>query len=114
MSNDSEAVRLLKISAEQGNAAAQYDLGYLYIQGLRGLPEDRREGDRLFRLAARQGHWGARLQLESNAPRHPIAKWLYIRGWTAGWEQQYLQYVERGERLKEEGAARKAERLRAE
>jgi TPR repeat protein len=80
MSNDSEAVRLLKISADQGNAEAQTDLAMLYSFGERGLPQDHREAERLYRLAARQGHDGARRWLESEAPRLGIAKSLYIRG----------------------------------
>jgi TPR repeat protein len=81
MSNDSEDVRLLKISADKGNADAQYELGLLYSGGNRGLPKDWPEAERLFRRAARQGHIGARKFLEWNAPRNPIIKWLYTRGW---------------------------------
>ncbi len=81
MSNDSEAVRLFKISADQGNADAQFELGLFYLDGRGGLPKDRRECYRLFMLAARKGHIRARGFLEDNAPRMPIAKWLYTRGW---------------------------------
>jgi TPR repeat protein len=81
MSNDSEAVRLFKISADKGNADAQFELGLLYMFGSRGLPKDWPEAERLFKRAARQGHIRARQYLEDNAPRMPIAKWLYTRGW---------------------------------
>jgi len=83
MSDDRKAVRLLKISADQGNGDAQFKLGSLYTRDTCGLPKmDWREAEaeRLFRRAARQGHAGARECLELYAPPHPIAKWLYMRG----------------------------------
>ena len=55
--------------------------------GSLGLPEDwtdNDEAERFMRAAARQGHMGARRWLEVGAPRLPIAKWLYIRGWYKG------------------------------
>jgi TPR repeat protein len=82
MSNDSEAVLLFKISADRGNADAQFELGLFYSNGSRGLPKDWPEAERLFKRAARQGHIRAQQFLESNALRMPIAKWLYTRG---GW-----------------------------
>jgi TPR repeat protein len=78
MSNDSEAMRLLKISANQGNADARFSLGLEYAL------KDDRESMRLIKLAARQGHIEARRFLESSAPRVAIAKWLYTRGWYPG------------------------------
>jgi TPR repeat protein len=71
MSNDGEAARLLKISADHGNADAQFELGLLYLDGSRGLPKDWPEAERLIKRAARQGHIRARQFLESNAPRVP-------------------------------------------
>ena len=79
MPNDSETGRLLKISADQGNADAQYDIGMGYWLGYYGLSRDSDEGHRYIRLAARQGHEGAKRTLENNPPRW--AKWLYMRGW---------------------------------
>jgi hypothetical protein len=91
-----EAVRLLKISANHGDADAQYDLGLLYLDASilshqrsvsLGLPENwtaNDEAERFMRAAARQGHIGAREFLEDRAPSLPIAKWLYIRGWYKG------------------------------
>jgi TPR repeat protein len=90
MSNDSEAVRLLKISADQGNADARFKLGLFYSDGSRGLPKDWPEAERLFKRAARQGHIGARLYLEDNAPRMPTAKWLYTRGW---WPNSWVETI---------------------
>ena len=41
--------------AEQGDADAQYNLGYRYVTGI-GVPQDRAEAVRWLRLAADQGH----------------------------------------------------------
>ena len=54
--DDREAVRLLKLAADQGVDGAQADLGFFYAQGRGGLPKDEREAARLLKLAADQGH----------------------------------------------------------
>ena len=43
----------LRLRAEQGDADAQYTLGFMYANG-RGVPQDYQEAVRLFRLAADQ------------------------------------------------------------
>ena len=48
---DLQEIRAL---AEQGDAIAQYNLGSMYATG-DGVPEDRAEAARWFRLAAEQG-----------------------------------------------------------
>ncbi len=48
--------------AEQGNAAAQYNLGQMYIYG-RGVPEDYAEAAKWYRKAAEQGHANAQYNL---------------------------------------------------
>ena len=48
--------------AEQGNASAQSDLGFMYDNGL-GVPEDDAEAVRWFRLAAEQGYATAQSSL---------------------------------------------------
>ncbi len=48
--------------AEQGNANAQYNLGYLYDTGT-GVPQDYAEAVRWFRLAAEQGNVQAQFNL---------------------------------------------------
>ena len=48
----------LRARAEQGDAYAQFDLGFLYADG-RGVPQDAAEAVRWFRLSAGQGHAGA-------------------------------------------------------
>ena len=52
--DDKEAVNWYRLAAEQGNAAAQYNLGLLYEKG-KGVPQDDKEAVRLYRLAAEQG-----------------------------------------------------------
>ena len=48
-----EAVRLFRLSAEQGNPRAQYNLGYMY-QRAQGVPEDFKEAIKWFRLSVEQ------------------------------------------------------------
>ena len=50
-----EAVRLLRLSAEQGFLYAQNNLGYMYENGL-GVEKDLKEAVRLYRLSADQGN----------------------------------------------------------
>ena len=52
--NLKKAVKWLKSSAEKGYAAAQYMLGSMYENG-RGVPQDQKEAERLYHLAAAQG-----------------------------------------------------------
>jgi TPR repeat protein len=62
MSDDREAARLYKLAADQGDAAAQFNLGVYYAQGRGGLPQDDREAARLFKLAVDHGHANAAAQ----------------------------------------------------
>ena len=57
-----EAVRLYRLSAEQGFAGAQYNLGVMYGKGL-GVPQDYKEAVRLYRLSAEQGYASAQYNL---------------------------------------------------
>ena len=52
----------LKLSAEQGDADAQYNLGVMYANG-QGVEEDNEEAARLIGLAAEQGHVNAQFYL---------------------------------------------------
>jgi TPR repeat protein len=58
-----EAVRLLKLAAEQGLAAAQCSLGAKYAQGGGALPQDDHKAALLFELAADQGDAAAQCDL---------------------------------------------------
>ena len=52
---DPDAIIETRRLAEQGDADAQYNLGYRYVTGI-GVPQDRAEAVRWLRLAADQGH----------------------------------------------------------
>ena len=56
------AIDAVRARAEQGDAAAQYNLGQMYSYG-RVLPKDSAEAVRWYRLAAEQGHDYAQLSL---------------------------------------------------
>jgi TPR repeat protein/SpoVK/Ycf46/Vps4 family AAA+-type ATPase len=53
--DDAETVRQCRKAAEQGNAEAQINLGWLYQNGL-GVPQDYAEAMRWYRKAAKQGN----------------------------------------------------------
>ena len=57
-----EPVRWFRLTAEQGDATVQYNLGLMYATG-EGVPEDDAEAVRWFRLAADQGDAGAQFNL---------------------------------------------------
>jgi uncharacterized protein len=58
------AYKLLLPLAEQGDAKAQYNLGWMYKGGL-GLPQDYQETFKWWRLAAQQGHASAKFNVGS-------------------------------------------------
>ncbi len=60
--DDVEAVRRYRLAADQGDASAQYNLGFMYATG-QGVPQDGAEAVRWFRLAADQGFADAQANL---------------------------------------------------
>ena len=66
--DDSEAVRVYRLAANQGDPLGQLNLGAFYEDGRGGLPKDDREAARLYKLAADQGNVYARAGLERLAP----------------------------------------------
>ena len=60
--DEAEAVRWYRLSADQGNAFAQYNLGVSYAFG-RGVPQDEAEAVRWYRLSADQGNASAQYNL---------------------------------------------------
>ena len=52
--DDKEAVRWYRMSAEQGYADAQLNLGVMYAKG-EGVPQDDQEAAKWFRMSAEQG-----------------------------------------------------------
>ena len=59
-----ESVKWYRLSAEQGDAEAQFNLGLMYSEG-QGVPQDDKEAVKWYRLAAEQGDADAREIIES-------------------------------------------------
>ena len=55
----STEIEQLRLAAEQGDASAQFNLGFMYATG-EGVPKDDAKAVKWFRLAAEQGHAQAR------------------------------------------------------
>jgi TPR repeat protein len=58
-----EAVKWLRLAAEQGLAQAQFNLGVLYKKG-EGTAQDIKQAVKWYRLAAEQGHVSAQYNLD--------------------------------------------------
>ena len=65
-----EAVKWYRLAAEQGDAGAQYQLGYMSLRRM-GLRFDPAAAAGWFRRAAEQGHWRAQIDLSD----------MYAEGW---------------------------------
>ena len=66
-------VEALKAKAEQGDASAQFRLGFMYNTG-EGVPQDDAEAVKWYRLAAEQGDASAQFNLGNHVrprPRRP-------------------------------------------
>ena len=73
-----EAVRWLRLAAEQGDAAGQCLLGTMYRHG-KGVPQDDTEAARWLRLAAQQGDRSAQYFLDLMSDEGKGAsRWLGI------------------------------------
>jgi TPR repeat protein len=57
-----ESLKWYRMAAEQGDAMAQYNLGWRYADG-RGAPADKAEAVKWYRQAAEQGHADAQAHL---------------------------------------------------
>ena len=89
-------VNELRMLAEQGEPAAQFNLGRLYVTGT-GVPQDDAAAVRWYRLAAEQGHAGAQHNLgvkydsgvgvpeDDTAAAH----WYRLAGDQGHWEAQF-------------------------
>jgi hypothetical protein len=67
--DDSEAARLYKLAADQGNALAQVNLAVFFENGSGGLPKDDREADRLTSLPQiRETLWRKSVSVCSTRP----------------------------------------------
>ena len=75
--NYTTALQLWRPLAEQGNAAARYNLGVLYDNG-DGVPHDNAEALRWYRLAAGQGLADAQFKLgELHENGHNVPKTIW-------------------------------------
>jgi hypothetical protein len=70
--DDTASAERLRGIAEQGDARAQYNLGYLYDNG-QGVPQDDAKATNWYRKAAEQGHSGAKKALERRGEPIPSA-----------------------------------------
>jgi TPR repeat protein len=59
-----EALRLYRLSAAQGYATAQFNLGYMFAHGNTGVAIDEAEAIRWFRLCLKEGHLDSKYDLE--------------------------------------------------
>ena len=88
------AMRLWRPLAEQGNAQAQYGLGFLYANGL-GTPQDYGEAAAWFRKAAEQGNALAQGSLGllyakgQGVPRDDAESYKWLALGAAGFEPWY-------------------------
>ena len=55
-------MKWFRLAADQGDASAQYNLGFMYADG-RGVPQNYAEALKWYRLAADQGHASAQFNL---------------------------------------------------
>ncbi|MEZ0226009.1 MAG: tetratricopeptide repeat protein [Alphaproteobacteria bacterium] len=76
-----EAVKWLRMAADQGNAGAQNNLGTLYING-EGVKQGDKEAAKLFRKAAEQGTAAAQANLGNCCAMG--------RGVPQSWEEAYF------------------------
>ena len=67
--DDAEAVRWYRLAAEQGYAAAQFNLGVMYATG-QGVPEDDVTAYAWLNIAAEQG------QSSANKGKERVAKYM--------------------------------------
>ena len=74
--DDAEAVAWYRLAAEQGDAGAQFNLGWMYASG-RGVPQDDVTAHMWLNVAAATGHEQARKNRDSvaaNMTREQIAE----------------------------------------
>ena len=94
--------------AEQGDAAAQYGLGYLYWHGIEGVNRDQATALRWFEKAAAQGHQYAKsyLAYESDkeiykdAPGGGVVSHGGGAAWQAGGNSTIKQISKRADKIK--------------
>ena len=81
----SKAVSWFEMSAELGNAKAQYTLGVLYNKGL-GIPQNLRKAYEWISLASIRGHKKANAFRSKLKPRLSATQILMVNEWIAKWQ----------------------------
>src|SRR5579871_4636489 len=76
------AIRLWRHVADEGHVKAQYNLGVAYARGI-GVPQNKSEALKWWKLAAKQGHPEARrqanlLRMKSSGWRQTLARLVAI------------------------------------
>lgn len=64
-------LELLTDSADKGDCEAQYNLGYKYLSGIKGIKEDRTLGAKYMKMAKNQGHPSAKLFIRNQLTKAP-------------------------------------------
>ena len=72
MAAQQETVAEVRAMAEQGDAFAQYNVGFMYANGL-GVPQDDAEAVRWYRLAADQGNADAQVSTSGSCMKMAVA-----------------------------------------
>ena len=90
---DQERVKAFAISAEQGDANAQHNLGVSYQHGI-GVHQSSPEALKWFRKAAEQGHVGSQINLgvmysegQGVAQDYEYAQWFLGDAYATGWSE---------------------------
>ena len=89
--NHATAVRWYRAAAEQGNALAQWSLGFMYDHG-HGVPQNHATAVRWYRAAAEQGeavaqhYLGLLYEQGQGVPRNPVSAHMWVnlaaaKGW---------------------------------
>ena len=76
--NLSQASRWFRLAVKQNFSEAQYTLGVLLIEGDENFPKEEKEGFRLLKLAAAQGHLAAKEQLYKRGMGTPPSPHRYF------------------------------------
>ena len=82
------AIKWYTKSAEQGDADAQYNLGYMYANGY-GTPQDHVMAYMLWNIAAANGHEDAKTNMDIVAKKMASEKILEAQQLAKEWMEKY-------------------------
>jgi TPR repeat protein len=80
---DTEAAKWFRKAADQGHAAAQNNLGWMYQNG-RGVPQGHSEAVKWYHKAAAQGHAAARAKVKALQEKLQLQDKLQKKPWSYG------------------------------